>query len=137
MDEFGGGQTAAAPFVAPAHQRDKRRAEGPTAVGQPVFVTHRALLIFELFYDFGVDQHLQPIRKQGAGYPKVFLDSREPANPTEQITNNQQGPTVTDQIKRPLYRTVFDGLACSPVGHQRTLDRDGFKRQLTRVFRQR
>jgi len=107
VDELGGSHAAAAPLVTPPHHRDECWAEGTALGRESILMAKRALLIRRLLDDFRFDEQTKTIGEQIPSDPKVFLDSREAPDPPEEITNNEQGPAVANEIERPLDRAIL------------------------------
>ena len=84
------------PPVAPTHQGNKSRGEVCSLGGEAVLVAYRSVLVGDAVHDLELDQALQPVGEEVSGDAEVQPEVLEAAHPTEQVTQDEQGPTVAD-----------------------------------------
>jgi hypothetical protein len=87
-------------LVAPHHQLRQHSPEPAALSRQDVFVTLWTLLVEAAFEDPFVDQPLQSLAQNLLRSPKVLLEFLEAPDAQEGVPNDQQRPTVTDDLQR-------------------------------------
>jgi len=87
-------------LVAPPHDRHDRGVEGEALLRQLVLEALGLLLVAALLEDARADQELEPRREDVARDPEVALHHREPLDPVEALTQDQQGPALAEDVHR-------------------------------------
>ena len=90
------------PTVAPAHKRNQGGRQIHPFWGESVLEAEWALLIRDLVQYVGVDQAGEPIGEQVSSNTEIVAELAEAMDTTKDVTHDEQGPAVTDEIERCL-----------------------------------
>ena len=61
-----------------------------------------ALLIGHPFDDVGVDESAEPVGEEVFRNAEILLDARKAAHSPKQISQDEQRPTIADEVERAL-----------------------------------
>jgi hypothetical protein len=86
--------------IAPMPQAGQHRVQIQPGLGQPVFVTHRSVLVRHLLQHAVRHQLLQPVGQDVTRDAQPLLKRVKAANPQEAVAQDEQGPPVTDHGNR-------------------------------------
>jgi hypothetical protein len=86
--------------VAPLHQRDDRRPQVQTLLGEAVFVARRTLLVDALLEHALLLQARQAGLQHVARDAQVLLDLVEAAQAEEDVAHDQKRPALADHLQR-------------------------------------
>ena len=97
--------------VAPLAQGDQHVAQLPALVGQPVLLAAAPAvgLIGRRGEDPGGDEATQPVRQRRPADPEAGDEVVEAAHPVHHVADDQDAPTVAEQVERPSHRARPSG----------------------------
>lgn len=107
--------------IAPVHQRHEDRRQIAAGRREAILRAQRALLVRHLLENPVIHQSGQAIGEQVAGDAEVAVEVLETSDPPERVAQDQQRPTVADDIERRSDRTGLGG----GIGRQRLLGSPG------------
>jgi hypothetical protein len=65
-------------------------------------MANRTVLIGDPLDDVVLHERGEPIRQQVLGDPEIALELGEPTNPSKDVAQDQQRPTITDHVEGAL-----------------------------------
>ena len=104
-------------LVSPPHEDDDRCEQIAAGVGEPVLV---ALWIPRIGYPVEqahVDEHPQPRRERRPRDVEVARELTEALHTEERLAQDEQRPTLADQLEGPADRLAFEAVGQIAGGH--------------------
>ena len=93
------------PSITPPHESNERGGEVHTFWRQPVFEAGRTILVLHLVQNVMIDEAAEPIGQEITSDAEIIVELAEAVYASEDISQDQQSPTVANQIQRRLDRT--------------------------------
>ncbi len=84
-------------------------------------MAERALLVGHPLDDFGVLQSSEPVGEEVPGDAEVLVEALEATDAPEQVSQDQQGPSVADGLEGAGDRTAVLERGEQLAGHDRTI----------------
>jgi hypothetical protein len=94
-------------------QADERDMKIAALSGQPVLVPLRPFLIANPLEDSFVDEPAKTLGENLPRDPETPLELVEPAQPQESVPNDQQRPSLPDDLEGMCDRTVLSFVRCA------------------------
>src|SRR5262245_31352345 len=105
--------------VAPLAQRRQGDVELAALRGEPVLEARRALAVRDSLQDRLRHQPVEPVGEDVPRNSEALLELVEPAQPEEDVADDEQRPALADDLERPRDRAVLALVAA--LQHAETL----------------
>ncbi len=109
VHEHGRRSAVRKPLVTPAHKRNECRRQRNALSSQPILVTRWTVAIQVASEDIVLDEPLEPFGEHGSSNIEVPPKLVEATNPTKRVSQNQNSPTIAEDIQARLNRATFHG----------------------------